>query len=293
MKLNKILVPIDFSSRTEAEVEHAVNIAAHLGGELVFLHVMPIFAGPEPVDQQAAEAYKHNFSADIEAGIKSALASLAQRVARGAEVECVISTGDPAACIEEVAARVNAGLIVMPTAGRGRFRRRLLGSATTKVLHDLSVPVFTGVHVQEIAPAARHPYLRIACKLDPAGGDERVLNWAKEFAAGYDAEFYLVSVLPFLDGLGAAPSLPEHMRPEALAKARDQLLTRASTAGVRAKAEAIGGPIEQVLPPYLKHHHIDLLITGRRREQHVVGILGLHRDLIDTVCCTPCPTISV
>ena len=39
--------------------------------------------------------------------------------------------------------------MIMPTHGYGVFRRFLLGSVTSKVLHDLGCPVLTGAHLTE------------------------------------------------------------------------------------------------------------------------------------------------
>ncbi len=291
--LKTILVPVDFSERTEAEAEHAVNIAKHFGARLIFLHVLPIFPGPTPIDLEAAIAYSHDFSADIRAGIEGALVSLAQRVAPGMEVECIVDSGAPTEKIEEAAKAAGAELIVMPTAGRGRFRRHLLGSVTTKVLHDIPVPIFTGVHVQDVDPYAQHPYRRIACKLELDAGDEAILDWARDFAAAYEAELTVLTVLPFLDGPGAAPALPKHLREEALAAAQERLGQVAAAEGAIAHAAAIGGPVDKVLPEFLRARQMDLLVTGRTRSQEVIGVMGWRRDLIDTVRSTPCPTISV
>ena len=51
-----ILVPVDFSDRTEAEAEHAVNIAKHFGARLIFLHVLPNLLGPVAVQVGTAAA---------------------------------------------------------------------------------------------------------------------------------------------------------------------------------------------------------------------------------------------
>lgn len=291
--LKTILALVDFSERTEAEAEHAANIAKHFGARLVFQHVLPVYPGPPPTDPEAAEAYSHDFSADIRTGIEGALASLAERVASGLEAECIVDSGAPSEKIEETAKSTAADLIVMPTSGRGRFRRHLLGSVTTQVLHDIPVPIFTGVHVRDVDPYAQHPYRRIACKVNLDEGDKAVLDWARDFAAAYEAELTVVTVLPFLDGLGAAPALPKPLREQALADARERLTQLSAAEKAIADTAAVGGAVEEVLPELLRSRQIDLLITGRKRSQEVIGVMGWRHDLIDTVRSTPCPTISV
>ena len=59
----------------------------------------------------------------------------------------LIYEGDPEAQIAAFTQAEDIQLIVMPTHGYGVFRRFLIGSGTSKVLHDVSCPVLTGVHV--------------------------------------------------------------------------------------------------------------------------------------------------
>ena len=180
----------------------------------------------------------------------------------------------------------------MSTSGRGRFRRHLLGSVATQVLHDLACQVYTGVHRQEVDPTGRRLYKQIACRVEHEG-NEAILRWANDFAAAYDGELHVVRVLPFLDSAGAVASLPERLRGDAIAHTREQIEQQFGHEGVRAKVSVLGGATEDVLPPFLKANEIDLLVTGRNRQQDVLGTWGLHRDVIDTLGCTPCPTILV
>ncbi len=69
-RIENILVPVDFSSRTEAEAEHAVNIARHFGARLIFLHVIPMYGKVHSADPDAAEAYAQQFSADVAKGVE-------------------------------------------------------------------------------------------------------------------------------------------------------------------------------------------------------------------------------
>ena len=41
LKLQKILVPVDFSERSTAAAEHAVVMAERFNSELIFLHAVP------------------------------------------------------------------------------------------------------------------------------------------------------------------------------------------------------------------------------------------------------------
>ena len=59
-----------------------------------------------------------------------------------------------------------ADLILMPTHGHGPFRRLLLGSVTSKVLHDAECPVWTGVHENKDRPAEPMTLKHVVCAVD-------------------------------------------------------------------------------------------------------------------------------
>ena len=77
-----------------------------------------------------------------------------------------IEDGDPAMVIEWVAKCEKSDLIMMPTRGLGRFRRLLLGSVTSKILHDTSFPLWTSIHKPE------HGFL-----LAPRGANRSFVRW--------------------------------------------------------------------------------------------------------------------
>ena len=72
----------------------------------------------------------------------------------------VVNTGrDPSQQIVRYARANRIDLIMLPTHGRGPFRRFVLGSVTTKVLHDTHCPVWTSAHLEleRTAGASRSP----------------------------------------------------------------------------------------------------------------------------------------
>ena len=68
--------------------------------------------------------------------------------ATGLEARCAIEEGDPGHAVSLYAGRHNTGLIMLPTHGYGPFRRMLIGSVASKILHDAECPVWTSAHVE-------------------------------------------------------------------------------------------------------------------------------------------------
>ena len=89
--------------------------------------------------------------------------------------------GDPAAVIEWIAKCDKTDLIMMPTRGPGRFRRLLLGSVTSKILHDISCPVWTSAHNPEPVSALSLGYRLILCAVRMNLEDDVVLDVASIF----------------------------------------------------------------------------------------------------------------
>ena len=200
LEIKKILVPVDFSGRSAAAAEHAVVMANRFGSDLIFAHVIPL----SPYHYGAFESGLYVGAAwpsesEMEATLQRRMSEFVKQVSSGRPVEELVLTGDPAKKIEELAQSSNADLIVLPTHGYGPFRRFILGSVTSKVLHDVACPVFTGAHVPEIPICASQPYKRVACAVDLGEHSETVLCWAGEFAKIWGAELVVIHAAPLLE----------------------------------------------------------------------------------------------
>ena len=61
--------------------------------------------------------------------------------------------------------------------------------------------------------------------------------------------------------------------------------------GIEAEIVVMGGAVEKLLPAFVKDKNIDLIVRTRRRQIDVMGLLGLHADIIDTANSAPRPLI--
>ena len=147
-------------------------------------------------------------------------------------MEQIILKGDPPAKIERVVKDKQVDMIVMPTHGYGPFRRFVLGSVTTKVLHDVTCPILTGAHVEELPLGGAKPYRRIACAIDLRERSKDLLKWAWEFARTFDAELTVIHAAPALD---AEPTDGQYFTRKLV-----QMLINRKQAEVRGLAEQVG-----------------------------------------------------
>lgn len=141
MKLDKILVPVDFSAASEAALGYALDLAERLGHEVVVLHALgppavPVLDGmiiPGP-----AELAEHIRAAG------DRLDAMLKRIDRaGVSVLSKVVQGAPAAEIVRFARDEGCELIVMGTHGRTGWSRLALGSVAELVVRTATVPVLT------------------------------------------------------------------------------------------------------------------------------------------------------
>ena len=158
LDLKTIIAPVDLSERSRVAVEHAVALRNQFGSNMVFVHVIPMLPDEHPVNIRGLypEAHWHGFE-DLNAKLYDQMKALIDPLSGGHESEKLVLTGDPVSEIKKLAGERSAGLIVMPTHGYGPFRRFLLGSVTSKILHDSDCPVMTGAHMPELPPIAASP----------------------------------------------------------------------------------------------------------------------------------------
>src|SRR5689334_4651614 len=133
-EISRILVPVDFSARSQRAVRYACSMASCFESNLLVVHVVePLqfeFSMVEPSRQLLDEAV-----AGLVADAQGRLDALPVPLNEG-RVRRVVTRGDAAEQILEVSRQENASLVVMPTQGRSRIRQFLIGSVTGKVLHD-------------------------------------------------------------------------------------------------------------------------------------------------------------
>jgi nucleotide-binding universal stress UspA family protein len=136
-KIQRIVVPTDYSPCADQALAWAVLHAHTFGAALTIVHVVerqihlsPAGLADEP-DKDEVEADR----AHLEAYVSERLAG------QGLEIECLVELGDPARKIREIAQRLDADLIMMGTHGRSRLEDMVFGSVVEKVVHHTGCPV--------------------------------------------------------------------------------------------------------------------------------------------------------
>ena len=264
LRMNRILLPIDFHETSKAVVHQAVILSRHFQSELIILHVLT------PLSYSAGSlegTYVPTSLADLKAElIRQAQHNLDRFLApelEGLSVKRELLEGDPAHTIVETAGQQNVDLIMMPTHGYGAFRRFLIGSVTAKVLHDSECPVWTGAHL-EAAPSREFAIGHVLCAVDLSPRSPGTIQWAAQLAAEFGARLTLCHVTPAAGpyGLGGYPIDPSWK--EALVDfAMKDLAKLQQDLNIKANVIIESGDVPRRLHQAAKQVQADLLVVGR------------------------------
>src|SRR5476649_455332 len=188
--ITHILFPFDFSEQAAQTVPFIKALGCRLNARITLYSVMPpVFdSAPDALGARTGDdsvAWKQQLQDRLDHALVDGLAGLA--------VERVADCGDPAMRAVCFAESHGVDLIMMPTHGLGLFRSLLVGSVTSKVLHDAKCPVWTAAHT-ETQRAGGLPKV-ILCAIDGTPGTPALLQWAAGFSADCGATLKLLHVV--------------------------------------------------------------------------------------------------
>ena len=288
--LRKILLPIDFSSRCLESARYAAPyLGTHFNSELTLLHVIP------PYLDFGAEELGPSLSGDWIEKQKSraqqALDSFLGEELRQLSVKRVLAEGDAARRIVEYAHSQQTNLIMMPTHGHGPFRRLLLGSVTSKVLHDADCPVWTGVHANKDRPSDPMTLKHVVCAVDLQKHSRNTLKWASSLANEFKAKLTVVHVVASLDWQTQAYYFAHDWRDHMMGKAKADIETLLQGVESRAAIALELGDIAESVCSAAGRLDADLLVVGRGSAAGDSGRFRTHAYTI--IRRSPCPVVSV
>jgi nucleotide-binding universal stress UspA family protein len=142
IRLQRILVPTDFSESARHALGYGVALASEFGAELLLLHVVEALPGgyaselfPAPMAEvfQQVSAYARTELARLRAEVEE----------KGVRVRECLAQGKPSAEIVRQAREEAVDMIVLGTHGKGVLDKALFGSTTERVVRKAPCPVLT------------------------------------------------------------------------------------------------------------------------------------------------------
>jgi len=288
IRFSRILFPVDLSQQSREAAPFVTAMAARFNSKVIVLYVLdprlsyyPLPAAATPValqrDQDEREKRKKQFESFV-AELGGDL-SVQPRLLEGDAAESIVLCGK-----EE-----NVDLVMMPTRGYGRFRRLLLGSVTSKVLHDLACPVWTGVHTDDMWSRISQAWNRFLCAVDADVRDAPLLKWAAKFACEQHANLQVVHAV---QTAAPAPGVESESLCDFLfSVARKSLEELQAEAGTKFDIRLRLGPVGHVVRETALEQGADLILVGRGAIQKGFG--RLRSSAYAVIREAPCPVISL
>ena len=287
LEVRRILFPVDFSERCSAAASHVAAMARQFHAKVTLLHVIRtprVWQGDLVSWELEALIDLPQLMKERQVTLNTWLRNEFEDVA---DIERIVSHGEPARTITEHARNVRSDLIMMPTHGYGPFRRLLLGSITAKVLHDAECPVWTDVH-DEIS-FARLGCQSVICAVDLREEMVSAIQWAAAYAASFRAGLTLMHAIPALAG----PPRPSetHFRSYLMESARAYVADLQQRAGTSAQVCIQGGRIAQAVRTVALESAAELVVIGQGCIHETLGRLRSNAYAI--IRESPCPVVRV
>lgn len=274
LKFQKILFPVDFSDRCIHTAPYVAGIARKFNSQVILLHVFDAY---DPFGYGAASgATVYGTSVPmLWEQRETAMSSFGELTLDGLAVDRVIKDGEPGEIITRYAREHAIDLIVMPTHGYGGFRRLLLGSVTSKVLHDAACAVWTTAHCEQLDRRCGECIDRMVCAVDLSADSLRVLRCASELAEQYRAELRLVHAVGS-DMLQEDAPFQRFLMETAIEK----LASVQQQAGTHFDTWLRHGSISEVVRDAAADWAAKLCIIGRGHVNRRLGSLRTHANAV-------------
>lgn len=289
-KLEKILVPTDFSEHAQGALEAATSLARAFGASIHLLHVvqMPVL----PTLPETAPVVPVGFWQELR---EHALRNLEKQKAKleGAGLRCQVEVIEdiPGFAIAAAAERARADLIVMGSRGLTGLKHVVLGSVAERTVRSAACPVLTvkqggelRLHriliAMDFSPAA-HRALELAVLLAKSAGPAHLIL-VHAYHVPVELEQYLVA---------RGKAIPDLLSPEAT-KDLDRILADVQAAGLSCEYVAAAGAPETVIADVARDKKVDLVALGthgRRGLSHL--FLGSVAESVVRHCEQPVVTV--
>lgn len=281
----RIVFPVDYSDPCKAVTPYVRDMRQRFSASLTLVHAY----SPEALAYSELAITNVDLPEEVRRVEEERLRAFARETFPEEAVETVAQPGEPAWVVTEMIGEGQGDLIMLPTHGRGPVRRLLLGSVTTKILHDVHVPVWTGIGsvLAEHSPGV--PYKSMLCAVDYNVEAEKLLKAAQAMAKAYDARLSLVHVV---ETPAAALEIDFALiKKELVDTAEAKLVELKERLGIDGEHSVIEAPVAEGVHAEAVRRKADLIITGRGHAQ--AGFTRLWSLLYPIIRQSPCPVLSI
>jgi nucleotide-binding universal stress UspA family protein len=135
----RVLLPLDFSSSSQAALEMAADLAKHFNAELYLVYVIPMFPASTLPDFVPETRFLQDARSLAERNLAKCHAALAARGVKS--TSCVETGNDIVGNIMEVIDREHIDMVVISTHGISGWQPLVFGSIAEKVIKLVQCPL--------------------------------------------------------------------------------------------------------------------------------------------------------
>jgi nucleotide-binding universal stress UspA family protein len=289
LTFRRILFPVDFSARCGDAAPYVALIARGSASEVVLLHAFGIYEGI-PCGAESPTAVYWAYENGVRQRRIAELESFGHEDFKDLSVTRTIEVGEPAERIVQYVAGHAVDLVVMPTHGHGKFRQLLLGSVTSKVLHDAACPVLTTAHSENLASKSFEQISVIVCAVDLSSDTSRVVRAACDMALASGAAVQLVHAIPSPERENGYVENAPFQR-FLFDTASEQLAATQRETQTHFDVCIRHGNVAAVVAEAATNCGAQLVVIGRGRIQKLLG--RLRTNVAGIIRESPCPVLSV
>jgi nucleotide-binding universal stress UspA family protein len=280
-KIERILVPVDFSRASIEALDYAVSVAKEFRAAIHLVHVYP----PDEASMPGAGHLLFR-SAEAIGRLNEELTGIHRKHAPTFRPEnCHIRGGRPYEEIVRVAREIGADLIVLSTRGHSGVKHLLLGSTTERVVRNAPCPVFVARKRKQRSKTTCEAFV-VRTILVPTdfsqcslAGTEYAAFLAKKLNATLRLfhAIYPYTNYVFVDRAGVRLSGLVEAVEETARQEMDALKQMDFLHGLPVESEILPGPAVDEICTAAGKPDVDLIVTSTH------GRTGLKRALIGSV----------
>ena len=279
MIFERILFPVDFSKQCDQVAPCVAAMQQAMGGSLVLLNSIDF----DWVVLNSPGEWQDFGILRKAAGERLKL--FAATYFAGSHPDLIQDEGEPGAAISRCVEARRIDLVMMPTHGYGMFRRALLGSVTTKVLHEVNCAVWTASHIEAVGDAT---VKNVLCGIEDPECSAELLSSAASLAKVFGATLRIVHSYPDFAGSPAERykrRVPKRVE-AAISKKLDALQM---SAGTTAPVVIARGEVNDVIAETARRSATDLVVVGRGSFGGF--LVSLRSHLYYIIRSSPCPVL--
>jgi nucleotide-binding universal stress UspA family protein len=284
---DQILFPVDDSEQTAAATDHALAIAAEHDATLHVLNVA------DTNQLSLARVQGDVVDALMTEGERAVEETASRARQHGVTTVTEVIQGQPYATIVNYAADRDIDLVVMPTHGRQKLERFLMGSTTERVLRRSEVPVLTVRPDTDSIP--EYPYDSVLVATDGSDAAGAATEVSIDLAMHAGSALHALSIVA-ISGLGDDVLADEGFTAveEEAQEVVDDAIERADESGVVESTGAVehGISIYEEVISYVEDNDVSAIVVGTQ------GRSGVERYLLGSVAeylvrTAPVPVLTV